>query len=201
MKPHVVVLAATLLLAASSAGAAEAPRQAGLPNPITDRTFVAAMVGQPNKPPLAGQPLEDETVRIAKLLRCPVCQGSTVADSPSETAVNMKNEVRDLVKQGFDEEQVLQYFELSYGEFVRLEPRSHGIGWMVWGLPAIGLLGGAIAIGWSLKRMQRAPVAGEPAATPNDVTSEEIPLPDDAELASYVKQVRRTVGLPEDGRG
>jgi len=165
----------------------------------TERSFVASMVGAPKASPLAGQALEDETVRIGKLLRCPVCQGSTVADSPSETAVNMKNEVRDLVAQGFDEDQVLQYFELSYGEFVRLEPKSHGIGWMVWGLPALGLVGGALAIGWSLRKMQAAP-AGVTVAVPETVP-EVIPLPDDAELADYVRQVRRTVGLSEDGRG
>src|SRR5512139_542725 len=68
-------------------------------------------VGAPKGMPLAGPALESKTYEVASLLRCPVCQGLSVADSPSEMAVNMKHQVRALLARGFTQEQILSYFE------------------------------------------------------------------------------------------
>lgn len=57
-------------------------------------------------------------------------------------ATKMKARVRELLAAGYDEEQVLAYFERSYGEFVRLEPARRGINWLVWIAPPLALLGG-----------------------------------------------------------
>ena len=79
-------------------------------------------VGPPRGPALSGAPLEEATARVADLLRCPVCQGLSVGDSPSTMASNMRAQVKDLAAAGYDQEQILAYFERSYGEFVRLKP-------------------------------------------------------------------------------
>jgi cytochrome c-type biogenesis protein CcmH/NrfF len=90
--------------------------------------------------------IERRTQEIAALLRCPVCQGASVADSPSAMAVGMKAEVRDLVAKGQDEEQILRHFEASYGEFVRLRPPLRGINWAVWLAPVLALLVGGLVV-------------------------------------------------------
>ena len=67
----------------------------------------ATVVGAPKGRPLAGDALTARTEDVASLLRCPVCQGLSVADSPATMAVNMKVEVRELLAKGYDQDQVL----------------------------------------------------------------------------------------------
>ena len=100
--------------------AATAQTGASAPDP-------AELVGPPMGQPLAGAALEARTEALGKLIRCPVCQGSSIADSPSEMAQNMKRQTRELLARGFEDEHILHYFELSYGEFIRLEPRAEGL--------------------------------------------------------------------------
>jgi cytochrome c-type biogenesis protein CcmH len=115
-------------------------------------------VGPPKGTPLTGQQLFVRTQEVGSLLRCPVCQGMAVSDSPAEMAVNMKEQVRELLARGYTEEQILQYFELSYGQFVLLKPKFEGVNSLVWMLPLIALaIGGAIVFA-KIRRLQRAPI-------------------------------------------
>jgi cytochrome c-type biogenesis protein CcmH len=152
----------------------------------------AVLLGPPAGPALTGESLRQQTLATARLLRCVVCQGLSVADSPSETARAMRDEVEKLVAQGYDTDQVLTYFEASYGEFVRLEPRSDGFGLFVWVAPVVVLLGGGALVAASMRRgapradgftRSAATVAGGDPSTPDD-----LPLadPDDP----YLRRVR-----------
>jgi cytochrome c-type biogenesis protein CcmH len=136
--------------------------------------------------------LEARTKEVGALLRCPVCQGLSVADSPAEMAVSMRHQVRDLLAAGYDQEQILQYFERSYGEFVRLRPPLRGVNWIVWLAPALGLLAGAAVVVWALRDPRAAPaLQSSPAAQGRDA------LPDDPALHPYVLRIReRAYGWP-----
>lgn len=153
----------------------------------------SAVVGPPRGRALAGEALTARTEEVAGVLRCPVCQGLSVADSPATMAVNMKAQVKDLLAQGYDQEQILAYFENSYGEFVRLEPPLRGVNWLVWLGPVLALAVGGAVVAWMLKaRRQVAAVETEPPL-PGPGT-----LPDDPELARYVRRVRELAyGWPE----
>lgn len=124
-------------------------------------------VGAPKGTPLAGAELERRTGEIAALLRCPVCQGLAVADSPAEMAVNMKGQVRELLSRGFTEEQILRYFERSYGEFVLLRPKFRGMNRLVWLLPLIALAIGAAVVAIKVRKLGRTP-APPPAQVASD---------------------------------
>lgn len=137
----------------------------------------AQFVGQPKGTPLTGDVLFHRTNQVGGLLRCPVCQGMSVADSPSEMAVNMKGQVRELLARGYTEEQILKYFELSYGQFVLLKPKFEGVTSMVWILPVVALLIGAVVVFFVFRKLgsgakTAAPVADsgepQPAAAPED---------------------------------
>lgn len=159
---------------------------------------VRAVVGPPQGPKLSGTTLELRTNEVGGLLRCPMCQGLSVADSRAGIAVNMKRQVGQLLAAGYTEEQILAYFERSYGEFVRLEPPMRGINWLVWLAPLGGLALGVGVLGWALRRSQAAaspePDATPPAAAPAAEADADVPgrdaLPDDPTLAKYVLQVR-----------
>src|SRR5437763_5744225 len=117
------------------------------PPPATPRPGDA-----PKGQSLSGASLDARTDEIGALLRCPVCQGLSVADSPSTMARNMKAEVREKLAAGYDQEQILADFERSYGEFVRLEPRMRGVNLVVWLGPLAALVGGGAVVTWLLKR-------------------------------------------------
>lgn len=187
MKPG---LGAVLVLAALSASAF-AQEKAEDP---------ARVVGPPRGPRLEGAALDARTAEVAALLRCPVCQGLSVADSPSTMASNMREHVKELVAAGYDEDQILAYFERSYGEFVRLEPPLRGVNWLVWLAPVMGLLLGAAVIVWALRAPRPAP-AGAAATVEAAVPAADVPGPDtlpaDPSLARYVLRVReRAYGWP-----
>jgi cytochrome c-type biogenesis protein CcmH len=93
----------------------------------------------PQGAPLQGAELTRRTHEIAAGIRCPVCQGLSIADSPSEMAVNMKAEVRDMLARGYTQQQIESYFERSYGQFVLLRPKFRGVNTLVWILPIAAL--------------------------------------------------------------
>jgi cytochrome c-type biogenesis protein CcmH len=143
-------------------------------------TDAQKVLGAPAGRTLSGAELDARTEDVAGLLRCPVCQGLSVADSPSSAAQNMKRQVRDMLAAGYDGPQVLTYFERSYGEFVRLQPPLRGINWLLWLAPAIALAGGGYFLARSSRRR-----AAEPAAAPA-----EAPVPVDPALEAYRERVR-----------
>lgn len=127
--------------------------------------------------PLSGEALDSRTDEIASLMRCPVCQGLSIADSPVDTAVAMKKEVRGLVALGYSEDQILTYFESSYGEFIRLAPKPTGFNLVVWIAPVLATLAGLALV---LMRLRR----GTKPATAKASDSE------NPELDSYLERVR-----------
>ena len=146
----------------------------------------------PRRAPLSGAELDARTNEIGGLLRCPVCQGLSVADSPSSMARNMKAEVREKLAAGYDQEQILAYFERSYGEFVRLEPPMRGVNWLVWFGPLAVLVAGGGVVAWAVRRSSRNAVgaeATEPGSTPSNLPSRDT-LPADARLADAVRRTR-----------
>ncbi len=79
-------------------------------------------------PPMEAPPEEPiataRTERLQKALRCPVCQGLSVSDSPSDAARAMGDRIEELVREGYTEDQVTEYFVDRYGSWVELEPPS-----------------------------------------------------------------------------
>ena len=181
-----------MALALPALAAAQEPSTTGAPATGFEAQEAAAredpreVVGAPVGPPLSGAALDARTEEVGGLLRCPVCQGLSVADSLATMATNMKGRVRELLAEGYDEEQVLAYFERSYGEFVRLDPPRRGINWLVWLAPPLALLGGLAVV---RQAMRRRPAA----AAPVDELPTRGTLPSDPVLARNVLRVREHV--------
>jgi cytochrome c-type biogenesis protein CcmH len=132
----------------------------------------AQFVGAPQGTPLTGPQLERRTMEISSELRCPVCQGLAIGDSPSIMAANMKAQVRELLERGYTEAQILSYFEKSYGQFVLLKPKFQGVNALVWILPILALAGGFLLVVTKAKKLENAPVKAvapdEPVDEPAD---------------------------------
>jgi cytochrome c-type biogenesis protein CcmH len=112
--------------------------------------------------PLEDPALEARASAIAAQLRCGVCQGLSIQDSPSPLAQDMKDLIRTQVAAGSTDEEIREYFISKYGEYVLLEPNPRGFNLVVYVLPFLGLL---LGIGLVALMVRRWTVPGEePAA-------------------------------------
>ena len=120
--------------------------------------------------PVAGAATPDEVEHRLKLLseelRCLVCQNQTLADSNAGLAVDLRNQVRDMIEQGKSDSEIKEYLVARYGDFVLYRPPMKGTTLLLWFGPFALLLGGA-AIWLLVQRRSRARRA-EAAPPPED---------------------------------
>ena len=126
--------------------------------------------GQVTTQPPADSALEARTSAVAAQLRCPVCQGLSIQDSPSELAQSMRAVVRDQLAAGKTPEQVKAYYVSKYGEWILLAPKPSGFNLLAYLLPVLAVLGGGLAIAlavrrWTVGSRARPPVADDAPAT------------------------------------
>jgi len=132
--------------------------------PRIARGVLAAMVSCLLAGPAAAAPVDENTVRhIAAELRCVVCQSLSVADSPSETAHQMRGIIRERLAAGDTPEQVKAYFVDKYGLWILLSPPRQGFNWLVWVVPFAGLVLGLAVVAVVVRRWSRRPAAATPA--------------------------------------
>lgn len=93
-------------------------------------------------PAVGDSALEARTTAVAKTLRCPVCQGESIQDSPSDLAQDMRALVRDQLRAGKTPEEVKAYFVARYGEWILLEPTMKGLNILLYVFPVLLVLGG-----------------------------------------------------------
>src|SRR6478672_3476276 len=90
--------------------------------------------------------LESRVQKLGKELRCAVCQGLAITDSPASMARAQLDKVRELITEGKSDEEVKEYFVARYGEWVLLRPPTHGAGTVVWVTPVLVLLLGGLGV-------------------------------------------------------
>ena len=98
---------------------------------------------------------EDMKNEITKNLRCLICQGQSVYDSDSEFANSLKNMVNIKLDEGLSENQIYNFFEDKYGEWILYDPLFNKNTYFLWLLPLlIFLIGGAIIFKKFIKKHQ-----------------------------------------------
>ncbi len=100
--------------------------------------------------------LEARARALSKDLRCMVCQNESIDDSQAPLAHDLRVLVRDRLKAGDSDEQVLDFLVARYGEFVLLKPRLSWHTAILWGLPPAALIVGALLIAFDLRRRRKA---------------------------------------------
>src|SRR5713226_7305369 len=114
------------------------------------------------------QTLDQRVHDVASQLKCPVCQGESVADSPSTISQQMRGVIRQQLQSGQSEQQVIQYFIDRYGQQIVWSPPWQGFSLLVWLVPIVLLLGGAALLYFVLRDWRRT--------VPPDVTAEDTEL-------------------------
>jgi cytochrome c-type biogenesis protein CcmH len=110
--------------------------------------------------------LEARARDLSRELRCMVCQNQSIDDSDAPLAHDLRVLVRQRLKAGDTNSEVIDFLVTRYGEFVLLRPRFETHTLLLWGLPPAALLGGSAAL-YLLTRRRRKPAA-EPALTADE---------------------------------
>lgn len=109
--------------------------------------------------------LDQRTREVASELRCPVCQGESIQESPSPLAQEMKGVVREQLAAGKTPDEVKAYFVGRYGEWILLRPSADGVNLLLYWLPPLALAGGVVVVLLVARRWTRASAVATPAPT------------------------------------
>lgn len=103
--------------------------------------------------------LEEQAQSLGHHLRCPVCQGMPISESPATMAVDMMQQVRRMLADGMRPDEIDAYFVERYGQWVLLDPPKQGFTLWAWLLPPMVFLAALLLFLRLFKRSGQAPDA------------------------------------------
>ncbi|MDQ2714855.1 MAG: cytochrome c-type biogenesis protein CcmH [Chloroflexota bacterium] len=158
--------------------------------------WTSMLLASPQQPTL-----DQRTEDVASQLKCPICQGESVQDSPSELAQQMRGVIRQQLQSGRSEQQVIQYFVDRYGEQIVWVPRWQGFTLLAWLVPPALLLGGVVLLFFVLRDWRATvPSLNEDTAS----NSLEPGYANESDLADYRAQLEQELAAADplfDGYG
>jgi cytochrome c-type biogenesis protein CcmH/NrfF len=101
---------------------------------------------------LADPALEARARALSEGLRCMVCQNQSIDESDADLARDLRILVRERLKAGDSDRQVIDYLVSRYGEFVLLKPRFGLRNALLWGAPLLILVGGGVFVASAARR-------------------------------------------------
>lgn len=125
----------------------------------------AAPTAAPTAQPMfADVVIEERLMLLSRELRCVVCQNEALSDSPAELAGDMRKEIRELMKDGKTDQQVVEFLTTRYGDFVLFRPPFKPLTYLLWIGPFV-FLGFGVLVWFMTLRARRTfkspPVSSE----------------------------------------
>lgn len=109
-------------------------------------------------PPASADPvLEKRMLAVAAELRCLVCQNETIAASNAELAIDLRNQVRQMLSKGHSEKEIIEYMTARYGDFVLYRPPLRDDTALLWFGPPLLMVAGLVVLWQVLRRRSRMP--------------------------------------------
>jgi cytochrome c-type biogenesis protein CcmH len=128
-----------------------------------------ALMAKEAAPLAQDEAVEKRMVAISDEMRCLVCQNESLSGSRAELAQDLRREIRELIKQGKSDEEIMTFMVSRYGDFVRYRPPVKSTTWLLWFGPFILLAAGIVALMAFLRRRARELKAGGDAPlTPDE---------------------------------
>ena len=138
------------------------------------------------------QTLDQRVHNVASQLKCLVCQGESVADSPATLSLQMRGVIRQQLQSGKSEQEVIQYFVSRYGDRILLSPPWQGLTLLTWLVPIALMVGGILLLFVVLRSWQsqsdKEPVVADRA--------ESVDI-DENELAYYQQQIEQELAAED----
>ena|SRR5687768_3630247 len=101
-------------------------------------------IAQTAQPAAADPVLEERVMNMARELRCLVCQNETLADSRADLAVDLRNQIREQMKAGKSDKEIIAFMTERYGKFILFRPPVDPTTYLLWFGPFVLLLGGLL---------------------------------------------------------
>lgn len=116
-------------------------------------------------------PTADQVNLIAKKLYCPVCPNTPLDVCETKACQDWREQIRDKLAAGWNEDQIIDFFVTQYGERVLAEPRRQGLSSLVWVLPVVVVLMGLGVVwqvlrSWTSSRQARSTLSPLPQVSP-----------------------------------
>jgi len=138
------------------------------------------------------QTLDQRVHDVASQLKCLVCQGESVADSPAMLSLQMRGIIRQQLQSGKSEQEVIQYFVSRYGDRILLSPPMQGLTLLAWIVPIALMIGGALLVFFVLRSWQ-----SHSGKEPDDPDKANSPNIDEQELAYYQQQIEQELAAED----
>ncbi len=103
-------------------------------------------------PAISEAEVESRARDVGRALRCVVCQNQSIEESDASLAEDMRGLVRARIRQGDSNEDVIEYMQSRYGDFVLLEPPVQSNTYILWAAPFLILL---LALLWFWRASKR----------------------------------------------
>ena len=98
-------------------------------------------------PPLAEDPVVEQRLNaISEELRCLVCQNESLAGSRADLALDLRREIRGLIKANKSDQEIMEFMVSRYGDFVRYRPPVKPVTWLLWFGPLLLLIGAVVVV-------------------------------------------------------
>ena len=113
--------------------------------------------------------------KISNELRCPTCQGLSVKDSEAGFSTSIKGKIRELMKQGKSDEEIMAYFVERYGEWILRAPPVSGFNMVLWVLPGTAIVTGLLWVFYRSKKWVEKPCLLYTSPSPRDRQKSRMP--------------------------
>src|SRR5882672_11029398 len=111
-----------------------------------------SIVAKEAQPSAADPVLEARVMKLSKELRCIVCQNEKLADSRADLAEDLRGQLREQMKAGRSEKEIISYLTERYGKFILYNPPVDPTTYLLWFGPFVLLLGGLLLLFRYLKQ-------------------------------------------------
>jgi len=132
-----------------------------------------SVVAQQARPVADDPELEKRVFNLSKELRCLVCQNETLADSRADLAVDLRNEVREQMKAGKSDKEIIAFLTARYGDFVLYRPPVRPTTYLLWFGPFVLLVAGLAFLYRYVKR-RRTLISEQPLSPDERRRAEEL---------------------------
>ena len=117
--------------------------------------------------------LEERVMNLSKELRCLVCQNETLADSRADLAEDLRNQIREQMKAGKSDKEIVAYLTQRYGKFILYNPPIDPTTYLLWFGPFLLLLA-ALFILFRFVKQRREMITDQPLSTDERQRAEEL---------------------------
>jgi cytochrome c-type biogenesis protein CcmH len=90
--------------------------------------------------------IEQREIKLYRQIRCMVCNGQSIAESDTQFAVNLKQEISKQLKQGKSDKEILQYITDKFGDYAILSTNFNKKTAAIWIFPLIAVIAGILII-------------------------------------------------------